>query len=88
MRIKFDFLSEKEIIEMASPKGYAEEIFLNKALKELGENTTVEKMAKYLNVSKCTIYRAIEDRKLLNFKVGSKNIVMTRTILNIVEKKD
>lgn len=87
MKKDFDFMSEREILDMAKPKGYVEEMFLNKALKELGENTTVEKIAKYLNVSKCTIYRAIEDRRLLNFKVGSKNIVMTRTILNVIEKK-
>lgn len=81
----FDFLSNEEIIKLATPQNEVESQFLDDALKKLGDNTSVLKLANYLNVGKTTIYRAIENKKLVAFKVGSRNIIMTKCILNLVE---
>ena len=55
----FDFLSNEEIIKLATPQNKIESQFLDDALKKLGDNTSVLKLANYLNVGKTTIYKTL-----------------------------
>ena len=86
--INFDFLSNEEIMELAKPKNSLERDFLKDALKRLGDNTSVAKLSEYLGVSPRIIYYCIEDKKLVAFKLGSRKVVLTKGILNIVDLDD
>lgn len=83
--INFDFLSNEEIMELAKPKNSLERDFLKDALKRLGDNTSVAKLSEYLGVSPRIIYYCIEDKKLVAFKIGTRKVILTKSILNIVD---
>lgn len=81
----FDFMTNREILKMAEPKDELEQMILEKALKDLGEVTTVEKLAQYLGLSNSSIRRAINSRKLVSYKAGRKIFVITKSLLNIIK---
>lgn len=83
--IEYDFLTNEEIYKKAKPQNYMEKTIVETAVKHLGENTTAIKLAKYLNVSKSHIYKAMEERKIVSYRVGYRLVIMTRSILNIVK---
>ena len=84
----FSFLTDKEIIEEAKPKSYREKILLRDLTEKFGELITVQELCDYLKVSKANIYRAIEERKLISYKAGSKILIYTKTVLNHVRGND
>lgn len=86
--INFDFLSKEQIMELAKPKNSLEAGFLKDAINRLGDNTSVAKLAEYLGVSPRIIYYCIEDKKLVAFKLGSRKVILTKSILNIVDLDD
>ena len=81
--MEFNFIIEKEIIEEGKPKEYSEEIIIKDALKNLGELATTKDIQKYFKMSRSYVYKGIEERKLVTFKVGAKTLIMTRTVLNL-----
>ena len=81
----FELLTDEEILKKAKPHNYVEKIILDNALRILGENTTALKLAEYLNISKANVYKAIDERKIITYKIGRRHIIMTRSILNIIE---
>ena len=83
--LTFDFMTNREILQIAEPKDELEKMILEKAVKELGEFTTVDKLVKYLGLSTSFIRRAINSRKLVTYKIGRKMFVVTQSILNIIE---
>lgn len=82
----FDFMDDKEIIERAKPRNYSEKILLETAIKELGSYTSVEKLAKFLNISKPLVYKFIEQKKLIRHKVGERVLILTATIINVLKE--
>lgn len=83
--LTFDFMTNREILQIAEPKDELEKMILEKAVKELGEFTIVDKLVKYLGLSTSFIHRAINSKKLVTYKVGRKRFVITKSILNIIE---
>ena len=83
--LTFDFMTNREILQIAEPKDDLEKLILEKAMKELGEVTTVDKLVNYLGLSTSFVRRAINSRKLVTYKVGRKVFILTRSILNIKE---
>lgn len=83
--LTFDFMTNREILQIAEPKDDLEKMILEKAVKELGEVTTVEKLAHYLGLSNSFVRRAINSRKLVTYKVGRKMFVITKSLLNIIK---
>lgn len=84
----FSFLTDEEIIKEAKAKSYREEIILKDITSKFGELITVQELADYLKASKASIYRAIEERKLISYKAGSKILIYTKTVLNHVRGND
>lgn len=84
----FSFLTDEQIIEEAKAKSYREKILLKDLTSKFGELITVQELSDYLKVSKANIYRAIEERKLISYKAGSKILIYTKTILNHVRGND
>lgn len=78
-------MTNREILQVAEPKDDLEKLILEKAMKELGEVTTVDKLVNYLGLSTSFVRRAINSRKLVTYKVGRKVFILTRSILNIIE---
>ena len=83
--LTFDFMTNREILQIAELKDDLEKLILEKAMKELGEVTTVDKLVNYLGLSTSFVRRAINSRKLVTYKVGRKVFILTRSILNIIE---
>ena len=81
--INFDFMTDWEIIEGTKPKNPKEEEFLKIAYRNLGELTTINRLSKFLGMGKSTIYKALSERKLIAYKTGNKNLILTKAILNI-----
>ena len=81
----FELLTDEEILKKAKPRNYMEKTILDNALRVLGENTTALKLAKYLNISKANVYKAIDERRIITYKIGHRLIIITRSILNIIE---
>ena len=86
--INFDFMEDWEIIEGTKPKNPKEEEFLKIAYKTLGELTTIKKLSEFLGMGKSTIYKALSERKLIAYKTGNKNLILTKTILNIISSDE
>lgn len=85
---EFDFMEEKEILDFAKPRNCNEKELLEILYKNLGEVTTIKKLCKFLNLSESHIYKALEERKLVAYKTGSKNLILTKTILNMVRSRE
>lgn len=83
--LTFDFMTNREILQIAEPKDDLEKMILEKAVKELGEVTTVDKLVNYLGLSTSFVRRAINSRKLVSYKVGRKMFVITKSLLNIIK---
>lgn len=86
--INFDFMTDWEIIEGTKPKNPKEEEFLKIAYRNLGELTTINRLSKFLGMGKSTIYKALSERKLIAYKTGNKNLILTKTILNIITSNE
>lgn len=88
MNIDFYNLTEEEVLKIATPKNFSEKYILTKFLNEVGEVSTVRQISNFFKISKTHIYRGIEENRLIAYKSGSKTLVLSKTILNIVRKKD
>lgn len=86
--LDFDFMEDWEIIEYTKPKTPKEKELLKIAYKNLGELTTINRLSEFLSMGKSTIYKALAERKLISYKAGSKNLILTKTILNIVDSDE
>lgn len=84
----FSFLTDEQIIAAAKPNNYREKILQENLLKKFGELITVQELSEYLKVSKANIYRAIDERKLISYKAGSKILIYTKTVINHVRGND
>lgn len=80
--------TDEEIMAMAVPKGFAEKKLLDIIKKNFGEFATTKEICDYFKISKSYIYQSIEDRMLVAFKVGTKNLIFTPTLINIIKRVD
>lgn len=87
-KMNFDFLTDEEILKNAKPKDFRERELLKIALENLGEFTTIKKLGEFFNLSQSYIYKSMEERKLISYKSGSKTLIMTKSILNIIHSRD
>lgn len=84
----FSGFTDQEVLEKAVPKTFREKLFLRTLERKLGEITTVQEISDYLKISKATVYRGIDENKLLTFKMEKKILVLTKTILNAVRSNN
>ncbi len=87
MKTNFDFLTDEEIFSNATPKTFSEEQLLNLMLEKLGEIATIQEVCEFLKVSETHIYKAMEERKIIVFKTGKKNLIFTKSLLNIIRER-
>lgn len=80
--------TDEEILQMATPKGFADKKLLEIAKKNFGEFATTKEICDYFKISKSYVYQAIEDRLLIVFKAGTKNLIFTPTLTNIIKRLD
>lgn len=88
MEERFEFLSDEEIFTRAEPNTVAEKQLLKTLLENLGEISTIKEICKFLKISERTVYNAIEERKIIVYKIGMKNLVYTKSLLNIIRERE
>lgn len=88
MEERFEFLSDEEIFTRADPNTVAEKQLLKTLLENLGEISTIKEICKFLKISERTVYNAIEERKIIVYKIGMKNLVYTKSLLNIIRERE
>lgn len=81
---RFEFMTDEEILEAARPKNVREKELLRIISANLKPLATIKQVASFLNVSESFIYKALEKRAILAYKVGSKTEILTETLTNIV----
>lgn len=88
MEERFEFLSDEEIFTRAEPNTIAEKQLLKTLLENLGEISTIKEICKFLKISERTVYNAMEERKIIVYKIGMKNLVYTKSLLNIIRERE
>lgn len=88
MEERFEFLSDEEIFTRAKPNTVAEKQLLKTLLENLGEISTIKEICKFLKISERTVYNAMEERKIIVYKIGMKNLVYTKSLLNIIRERE
>ncbi len=88
MEERFEFLSDEEIFTRAEPNTVAEKQLLKTLLENLGEISTIKEICKFLKISERTVYNAMEERKIIVYKIGMKNLVYTKSLLNIIRERE
>ena len=88
MEERFDFLSDEEIFARTEPSTVAERQLLKTLLENLGEISTIKEICKFLKISERYIYNAIEERKIIVYKAGMKNLVYTKSLLNVIRERE
>lgn len=88
MEERFEFLSDEEIFAMAEPNTVAEKQLLKTLLENLGEISTIKEICKFLKISERTVYNAMEERRIIVYKIGMKNLIYTKSLLNIIRERE
>lgn len=88
MEERFEFLSDEEIFTRAEPNTVAEKQLLKTLLENLGEISTIKEICKFLKISERTVYNAMEERRIIVYKIGMKNLVYTKSLLNIIRERE
>lgn len=88
MEERFEFLSDEEIFKRAKPNTVAEKQLLKTLLENLGEISTIKEICKFLKISERTVYNAMEERKIIVYKIGMKNLIYTKSLLNIIRERE
>lgn len=88
MEERFEFLSDEEIFTRAEPNTVAEKQLLKTLLENLGEISTIKEICKFLKISERTVYNAMEERKIIVYKIGMKNLIYTKSLLNIIRERE
>ena len=86
--MNFDFLSDEEILKNAKPRDFREEELLKMTIENLGEFTTIKKLGEFFGLSQSYIYKSMEERKLIAYKSGSKTLILTKSVLNIIHSRE
>lgn len=88
MEERFEFLSDEEIFTRAEPNTVAEKQLLKTLLENLGEISTIKEICKFLKISERTVYNAMEERRIIVYKIGMKNLIYTKSLLNIIRERE
>lgn len=88
MEERFEFLSDEEIFTRAEPNTVAEKQLLKTLLENLGEISTIKEICKLLKISERTVYNAMEERRIIVYKIGMKNLIYTKSLLNIIRERE
>lgn len=50
-------------------------------LNNFGEYTTVEKVCRYFNIHRNTVYSALDEGKICSLKLPGKHLIVTRSLI-------